>query len=539
VAKGASSLLTLGYDYTKTGASGCNGTATCNNGNVMGQTITPPGSWSASQSYTYDAENRLSTAVEAGTDGWSENFGYDRWGNQWVTNPCPLNINPCPVTPTSGAWFDTDNRIEDPGNVAKFDYDTRGNQTVKDGSLLGYDGENRQTSYTVASLSKELYSYDGEGRRVQHVHQVYSGGSYNTTATTVYVYDARGRLAAEYGAQSSNASCGTCYLTTDALGSTRLMTDSSGAVVARYDYLPFGQEIFASGSTGRASVLCGSVSCYPTGGESAYAVNQKFTGKERDAETGLDFFRRRYYSSAEARFTSPDPLPILKQKLLDPQQWNMYAYVRNSPLRLTDPTGMYAMDCGSLGDKDCAKRTQAIDNYVAKLAGSKNAQDRAIASTLGTSKDTKNGVTIGFVREFRDANGKVLRDQQGSTGGLFAPGQSTPEGKPVAAVRIDLKDSLTGDALGAKVTHEGEHAVERMEFINSCSLTGCWQGLNVTGRQTEQNAYGSEFRFWRSIGEGDRHQDINSPEQINRFLDQHSDVYPKSYLDNLVFPSDL
>jgi hypothetical protein len=75
------------------------------------------------------------------------------------------------------------------------------------------------------------------------VHQVYSGGSYNTTATTVYVYDAKGRLAAEYGAQRSNAPCGTCYLTTDALGSTRLMTDSSGAVVARYDYLPFGHAL--------------------------------------------------------------------------------------------------------------------------------------------------------------------------------------------------------------------------------------------------------------------------------------------------------
>lgn len=44
----------------------------------------------------------------------------------------------------------------------------------------------------------------------------------------------------------------------------------------------------------------------------------RFTGKERDQETGLGFFNARYMSSAEGRFSSPDPLPILGQKVLDP-----------------------------------------------------------------------------------------------------------------------------------------------------------------------------------------------------------------------------
>ena len=243
------------------------------------------------------------------------------------------------MTPTSGAWFGTDNRIEDPGNAATFDYDTRGNQTAMNGSVLAYDGENRQTSYTWPSFSKELYSYDGEGQRVQHVHQVYSGGSYNTTGTTVYVYDAKGRLAAEYGAASSSAPCGTCYLTTDALGSTRLMTDSSGAAVARYDFLPFGQEIPASSSSGRAGVLCGSASCY----DQSSAVNQKFTGKERDSETGLDYFGARYYSSPQGRFTvadwSANSQAVPYARFDDPQSLNLYSYVLNNPLRMNDPDG--------------------------------------------------------------------------------------------------------------------------------------------------------------------------------------------------------
>jgi RHS repeat-associated protein len=52
---------------------------------------------------------------------------------------------------------------------------------------------------------------------------------------------------------------------------------------------------------------------------------RKFTSKERDAETGLDYFGARYYSGAQGRFTSVDPIGIMKQKLVDPQQWNDFS----------------------------------------------------------------------------------------------------------------------------------------------------------------------------------------------------------------------
>lgn len=81
-----------------------------------------------------------------------------------------------------------------------------------------------------------------------------------------------------------------------------------------------------------------------------------FSGKERDAETGLDFFGARYFSSAQGRFTSPDEFkggivdPFTGQDIetntelpyadiTDPQTLNKYAYVRNNPLRYTDPDG--------------------------------------------------------------------------------------------------------------------------------------------------------------------------------------------------------
>jgi RHS repeat-associated protein len=66
----------------------------------------------------------------------------------------------------------------------------------------------------------------------------------------------------------------------------------------------------------------------------------QFTSKERDAETGLDWLEHRYLSSAQGRFTSPDPVFANVHRLFDPQQWNLYAYVRNNPLTLTDPSGL-------------------------------------------------------------------------------------------------------------------------------------------------------------------------------------------------------
>src|SRR6202171_602822 len=106
-----------------------------------------------------------------------------------------------------------------------------------------------------------------------------------------------GQLAAEYGVPTDS---GTTYLTADHLGSTRLLTNSSGAVKKRYDYFPFGEDIQAN--LGRSTEDYGS-GMYPSP-PGVQALD--FTGKERDAETGLDYFGARYMSSAQGRFAGPD-----------------------------------------------------------------------------------------------------------------------------------------------------------------------------------------------------------------------------------------
>jgi RHS repeat-associated protein len=168
-----------------------------------------------------------------------------------------------------------------------------------------------------------LYSYDGEGRRVTKA----TGSS-----STVYVYDAKGDAAAEYGNELEPVA-GTAYLTADHLGSARLVTDASGDVLKRYDYLPFGGEI-QSPTDGRGNYYNAVIPSGPVND----TVNNKFTSKERDAETGLDYFGARYFSGAQGRWTSPDKV-FADQNTADPQSWNMYAYVRNNPLRFTDADG--------------------------------------------------------------------------------------------------------------------------------------------------------------------------------------------------------
>jgi RHS repeat-associated protein len=138
-----------------------------------------------------------------------------------------------------------------------------------------------------------------------------------------YIYGASGLVA------TIDPTNGTRYTTADHLGSPRVVTSSTGAVVSRYDYKPFGRELVAS-DAGRTSAQ---------GFGGGDGLRQKFTGKERDDETGLDFFGARYYASIQGRFTSVDPVMIKKARLLDPQRINLYASVRNNPLKYIDPDG--------------------------------------------------------------------------------------------------------------------------------------------------------------------------------------------------------
>lgn len=72
------------------------------------------------------------------------------------------------------------------------------------------------------------------------------------------------------------------------------------------------------------------------------------TAKERDAETGLDYFGARYFSGAQGRFTSADPNSA-GASLYNPQSWNAYSYTLNNPLKYIDPDGDVAVPAALVG----------------------------------------------------------------------------------------------------------------------------------------------------------------------------------------------
>src|SRR5262245_18667206 len=101
------------------------------------------------------------------------------------------------------------------------------------------------------------------------------------------------------------------YYHVDALGSVRAVTNPSGAVVERHDFLPFGEEWNPPAPRPDGQPI-------------------RFSGKERDVETGLDYFGARYDAAAIGRFTTIDPVHTWRENLVDPQRWNRYAFVRNN-----------------------------------------------------------------------------------------------------------------------------------------------------------------------------------------------------------------
>jgi len=313
-------VFSIGYDFHVG-----NGTTGADNGNVFG--ITNYKDTNRNQTFTYDALNRLTSAQNAGTDCtakvlqnkteyWGNSYGYDAWGNLLQKSITKCGAENLIVTADAHNWIHA--------SGTDYQYDAAGNMTFDATAGLNYtfDQENRLTG-----ASGYAYTYDGDGNRVCK-----SNGSTGTlywymTTGIVGESDLSGNLTDEYvffdGERVARKSTnGVFYYFSDHLKTASVVTDSLGNIKSESDF-------------------------YPWGGELQFVNNDsnhyKFTGKERDTETGLDYFGARYYSNGLGRWVSADwsatPVPVPYADFVDPQSLNLYGFVGGNPASKADTDG--------------------------------------------------------------------------------------------------------------------------------------------------------------------------------------------------------
>jgi RHS repeat-associated protein len=318
--------------------SGCGGSATTgtimdmkptfnagssDNGNVTG--ITNNRDTTRSQGFAYDTLNRIYTAQTASTFAtspahcWGEQFNYDQWANFLSIAVSSSSYNGC-TQQTLSLVVNAHNQISSPSGYV---YDADGNLTATPApgaATFTYNAENQVTSTAAVN-----YIYDGDGKRVEKSpgKLYWYGGSGQVLDET----DLSGNLTSEY-----------IYFK----GQRIARRDSPSNSIFFYfgDQLRTSREIVQSGQT----TACYEADFYPFGGErivtNTCPQNYKFTGKERDNESGNDYFRYRYYASTMGRWMSPDPSQLAHADPRNPQSLNLYSYVGNNPLSRVDLYGL-------------------------------------------------------------------------------------------------------------------------------------------------------------------------------------------------------
>jgi RHS repeat-associated protein len=339
--------------------------------------------------YTYDIASRLTSLVHQGGPGnLSFIYTYDRIGNRLTKTDAAglhsyaydslyrLMADSLPAgSPESYSYDPVDNRTMSHISAsyshnaanrltedATFDYlyDANGDLTRRTERATGkvtnytYDSENRIVRIDLPDSTSATYRYDGLGRRIeknvsgQITQYIYDGEDIlleytGTTLTARYTHgpDTDEVLSAMRGGTIS-------YFQADVLNSVTRVLDA-GSVKASYTYDSFGRIASQSGAR-----------------EAPYA----FQGRESDQESGLYYFRARYYDPQVGRFISEDPIGFRGGN-------NLYSFVRNNPIILTDPSGLYPFE-------DIIEFIP--DAIGADLDFIRNYRDMRAANTIGADK---------------------------------------------------------------------------------------------------------------------------------------------------------
>ena len=233
-------------------------------------------------------------------------------------------------------------------------YDAAGNVTSDGINAYQYDAEGRlcavDTTKNVNSANPGYigYIYDAAGTRVARGKLSSLSCNFATNgfkATTSWALGMGGEQVTEYAISGSAGSYASTWAHTNAFASGSLLATYHDAdtYFALNDWLGNKRvEISAGGLSSTYRSLPFGNGLTSTGGATD-ATEHHFTGKERDAESGNDYFGARCYNSNMGRWMSPDQ-PFADQHPSNPQSWNLYSYTRNNPLRFVDQDGQIVVE---------------------------------------------------------------------------------------------------------------------------------------------------------------------------------------------------
>jgi RHS repeat-associated protein len=308
--------------------------------------------------------------------------------------------------------------------ITQYIYDAEGNRVAKgaiqlvNGALscdTTVNGFTPTAAYVIGPGGEQLTETDGQGNW-QHTN-VYAGGAQWAT------YDQRGLH----------------FQLSDWLGTRRVQTDYAGNIEETCMSSPFGD-----------GLACMNPPNPPASADDA--TEHHFTGKERDAESGNDYFEARYYSSTMGRFMSPDwsakEEPVPYANLGDPQTLNLYQYVGNNPLSKADKDGHCYPFCTAL----LGAGLGALAEGVSELAnGQKLSSGKILAAAVGGGVMGAITGPVGNAAEVGLLTRAVVQVGASVIGGAAERGLT---GEKVISTEA-LKDAAAG-ALGGKVEKSAE-----------------------------------------------------------------------------------
>ena len=293
--------------------------------------------------YGYDDLDRLLSADNTSDNTLDQTFTYDLVGNMLTNSKVGTysypaqgagSVRPHAVSGVSGG----------PLGTQSFTYDANGSMTVQGPDTRGYDGENRLITAVDGAVST-TFVYAPDGTRLK---KTASG------VTTLYFGDdveIAGGVTTKYlpGDAKRVGLTTTTWLHRDHLQSVRAITNSSGAILDRANYRPFGDQL------GFASVT----------------ESKGYIGERQDDETQLMYLHARYYDPVLARFIQADPM----SPALPGVGVNRYAYAFNNPVMMLDPLGLWSPGpgqgnqetgepgSGNIGDSDSPNAGPAHEGH--------------------------------------------------------------------------------------------------------------------------------------------------------------------------------